>query len=240
MDTIKIDKKGVKLIAHRGLSGIEAENTNAAFVAAGNRSYFGIETDVHVTADGKFVVIHDDDAIRVAGQNASTEQCSYDLLAQIPLYDKEPGRFRSDLRMPQLHEYIRICKRYGKTAVLELKNTFPTEELPRVVEVIRREEYLEHTVFISFYWENMAGLRALLPEQPLQLLLGGVCTQEYLDMMIPNRIDMDIHFSFLTPELVKTMHGNGLKVNVWTVDDPEVAVKMIDMGVDYITSNILE
>ena len=40
MDTIKIDKNNVKLIAHRGVSGIERENTAAAFVAAGNRSYY--------------------------------------------------------------------------------------------------------------------------------------------------------------------------------------------------------
>ena len=46
MNTIKFDKKNVKVIAHRGLSGIETENTNSAFVAAGNRSYFGIETDI--------------------------------------------------------------------------------------------------------------------------------------------------------------------------------------------------
>ena len=59
-DTIRINASNVRMIAHRGLSGIELENTNSAFVAAGNRSYFGIETDVHITADGQFVIIHDD------------------------------------------------------------------------------------------------------------------------------------------------------------------------------------
>ena len=45
-DTVKIDKRGVRLIAHRGLSGIEQENTCAAFIAAANReSYYGIETN---------------------------------------------------------------------------------------------------------------------------------------------------------------------------------------------------
>ena len=38
MNTVKIDKKGIKMVAHRGVSGLECENTNAAFVAAGNRS----------------------------------------------------------------------------------------------------------------------------------------------------------------------------------------------------------
>ena len=65
MNTVKFDKKETKIIAHRGLSGIEKENTNAAFVAAGNRSYFGIETDIHVTKDGRIVVIHDDMDLKI-------------------------------------------------------------------------------------------------------------------------------------------------------------------------------
>ena len=52
MNTIKIKKSLTQLVAHRGLSGIETENTNAAFVAAGNRSYYGIETDIQRTKDG--------------------------------------------------------------------------------------------------------------------------------------------------------------------------------------------
>ena len=66
MDTIKIEKKNTLMVAHRGVSGLEKENTLAAFVAAGNRSYYGVETDVHRTADGKYVVIHDSDTARVS------------------------------------------------------------------------------------------------------------------------------------------------------------------------------
>ena len=68
MNTTKFKKGNVRVIAHRGLSGIERENTNAAFVAAGNRSYYGIETDIHRTADGRFVVCHDNDLFRVSGE----------------------------------------------------------------------------------------------------------------------------------------------------------------------------
>ena len=58
MNTVKFDSKKSLVVAHRGLSGIEVENTNAAFVAAGNRSYFGIETDIYRTSDGHFIVVH--------------------------------------------------------------------------------------------------------------------------------------------------------------------------------------
>ena len=84
MDTVKIKKvKEVCMIAHRGLSGLETENTNSAFVAAGNRSYYGIETDVHVTVDGKFVIIHDDNTLRVADINVNVEKSSFDELRKI-------------------------------------------------------------------------------------------------------------------------------------------------------------
>ena len=79
MDTVKINKNNTALIAHRGLSGIECENTAAAFVAAGNRSYFGIETDVHKTADGKFIIIHDDNTGRVCAENLPVENSNYDV-----------------------------------------------------------------------------------------------------------------------------------------------------------------
>ena len=56
METLKIEKNNVKMIAHRGLSGLEKENTAVAFVAAGNKSFYGIETDIHLTKDNVFVV----------------------------------------------------------------------------------------------------------------------------------------------------------------------------------------
>ena len=57
-DTVKFDKGNIKMIAHRGLSGIETENTALSFVAAGNRSYFGISVptadEIRKTVDGVY------------------------------------------------------------------------------------------------------------------------------------------------------------------------------------------
>ena len=114
MNTVKINKGNVKMIAHRGVSGLELENTCAAFVAAGNRSYFGIETDVHVTADGKFIIIHDDNTKRVAGDEMIVEKTTYETLRSIRLVDKDGQKGRKDLMMPSLEEYIGICKKCGK------------------------------------------------------------------------------------------------------------------------------
>jgi glycerophosphoryl diester phosphodiesterase len=243
MDTIKFDKGTIKMIAHRGLSAIERENTCPAFVAAANRSYWGIETDIHVTADGKFVVIHDETPERVSNGawTLNVEESTAEQLQQVLLPDLDGSTHRPDIRLPFLEDYIAICKKYGKVAVLELKNLFPEDQVARVVEELRRLEYLEGTVFISFKWDNCVALRKLLPEHKIQYLVGSAgVTQEKIDKMIAHRFDLDVRGDMLSKNTVDQMHAAGLEVNVWTIDKPEYAEMLKVMGVDYITTNILE
>lgn len=239
MNTIKVENKNVLMIAHRGLSGIEKENTNSAFVAAGNRSYFGIETDIHVTLDGKFVVFHDDTTGRICIDNMEVEKTTYDCLRGLKFIDIDGKKGRSDLVMPELTEYIRICKKYEKICVLELKNPFSQKDINRVCEIIEEECYLNHVIFISFCMENLLKLHVKYPNQPAQYLCGE-CDDDLIDLMVREKLDLDIRHTGLSPELIKKLHAAGIKVNCWTVDDPERANELIGWGVDMITTNILE
>lgn len=239
MQSIRIDAKSTKMVAHRGLSGIELENTNAAFIAAGNRSYFGIETDVHKTSDGKFVVIHDDDTGRVGEKNIPVEGSSFAELRQMQLISKDGVADRGDLRIPTLKEYISTCKRYEKTAVLELKNAFLKEEVKAICDEIIDEDYLSHVIFISFDFQNLVYIRSFYPQQPVQFLVD-----DYSDDL-PQRLqehdfDVDIHYSALTKERIDALHRCGVRINCWTCDDKDTAELLTEYGVDFITSNILE
>ena len=250
MNTVKFDKAHVQMVAHRGLSGLEPENSIPAFIAAGNRSYFGIETDIHVTKDGNIVVIHDDDTMRVAGEALNVEDSTYEALRDITLKDlcrleilnqveKEGIKERKDLVIPNLKEYITICKKYEKVCILELKNPFIPKDIEKVVEAIRELGYLEQVIFISFAVENLIGLRRLLPEQPIQYLVKSY-DNSILDIMNQYRFDLDIHYKALTKEIIDEVHENGHKVNCWTCDDKEAGERLVAWGVDFITSNILE
>lgn len=238
-DTLKLNNSSVKMVAHRGLSGIELENTASAFVAAGNRSYFGIETDVHRTSDGQFVVIHDDTTKRVGLDNLVVEETTYETLRALHLCDKDGQRGRSDLRIPSLQEYTQICKKYGKVSVLELKNRFTAEDIAKIVEIIRAEGWLEETIFISFNLDNLIDLRAMLPEQPAQFLISKF-PDDLIDTLKKHNLDLDIYYKVLTKENAKAAIDAGIHINVWTVDELEDALRMIDCGVEYITSNIIE
>ena len=239
MNTIKFDKKNTLIVAHRGLSGIEKENTNAAFVAAGNRSYYGIERDVHKTLDGKYVVFHDDTTGRVAIDNMEVEKTTFDCLRSLLLTDIDGKKGRSDIRIPTLQEYISICKKYEKVAVLELKNAFTEDEVYEIVDIIKDMDYLENVIFISFCLENLIFLRKKYPVQPAQFL-----TDSYDDgliaMLKENNLDLDIKYTELNECNMKALHDAGIKVNCWTCDDPGAGERLAGWGIDFITSNILE
>ena len=240
MDTIHLTQKNKPLmIAHRGVSGLEMENTASAFVAAGQRSYFGVETDVHRTADGRYIIIHDDTTRRVAGDEMVVEQTSYETLRSLRLLDVDGQKGRRDLILPSLGEYIGICKKYGKAAVLELKNHFDGTDLDQIIEEIRALDYLAQTIFISFDLANLVYIRDRLPQQNMQYLVETI-SDGLLDTLIRYRLDLDIHYQALTGAFTALLHQNGLRVNVWTVNTLEDARRMMDLGVDFITSNILE
>lgn len=240
MNTISCQFENVNMIAHRGLSGLETENTLPAFIAAANRSYFGIETDVHVTSDGKFILHHDDSALRLTDIDLIIEETDYDTLRSLHLKDVGEESTRPDLRMASMEEYIAICKKYEKKAVLELKNRIHPEKIREITEIIRRMDYIENTIFISFYIENLMDLRAIASDVAAQFLTSNPITDEMLDTMVQYKLDMDAKYTLLTRELVDKMHALGMTVNCWTCDSKEAAESLRDMGVDQITSNILE
>lgn len=241
MDTVNFKKDKVKVIAHRGLSGLECENTCAAFVAAANRSYFGIETDVHVTKDGKIIVFHDDNTIRMTGKKKTIEKTRHFTLKKMLLKNPRIEEKRSDYHMPDLYDYISICKKYDKIAVLEIKNIMEEKYIQKIVDEIKQLDYVYSTVFISFKMDNLITLRKLIPDAKIQFLTGQEnIDEEIFDIMKEHRFDLDIKYRSLTKEVVDKVHSMGLKVNCWTCDDKGDAENLVNMGVDYITTNILE
>ena len=237
MDTIKINFKNI--VAHRGQSGLERENTASAFVAAGNRRNVGIETDVHVTADGKYIIIHNDNTEQVTGVNMSVEGSNFADLRALRVIDMDGTRDRADLMLPTVTEYIRICKRYGKHCVFELKNAFTKEQIAEICAIFEGEGYMEHTTFITFVYENLVYLRELYPAQSAQYLVCEL-NSEIIDKCTAIKVDLDVLHTALTKENIAAAHAAGIVVNCWTVDTVADAERVIACGVDYITSNILE
>lgn len=244
MDTIKINSGKTLMIAHRGVSKLERENTCPAFLSAASRSYYGIETDVHPTRDGKLVTIHDSNLKHVSGEKYTidVEQTDYCDFADIVLPDLDGSTIRRDIRVPLFKEYLAICKKYGKRAVVEIKGIFSYDNIVKLVDEVKELDYIDGVIFIAFDLENCINVRKLLPDAEVQFLANNTpqSDAELTALLREHRLDLDVFYKRLTKEWIDELHAAGIKVNCWTCDDPVEAEKLVGMGIDFITSNILE
>ena len=232
------DKKNTKLIAHRGLSSIWRENSLSAFKAAGKEAYWGIETDVHPTSDGKYVIIHDDSTGRVGSPKLPVDESTLEQLQKVKLRVKNKDTSEDGTRIPLLEEYIQVCKDASKISVLELKNYFEKQYIEEIVEIIKGMGRLDDTVFISFNYENLKSLREISPDIKMQFLASRY-DKELIGHLKAINCDIDIYYAELSRARVKAFHDAGIKVNCWTVDTKPRARLLIEWGVDYITTNCL-
>ena len=167
------------------------------------------------------------------------EETTYDTLRSLKLADRDGKRGRIDLVMPALSEYILLCKKYEKKAVLELKNKFTKEQNHEIARIIESLGYLDQTIFISFCLDNLVDIRAFYPDQTVQFLEEKY-TDALIDKVASLGMDLDIEYTELTEERIAYAHSKGVKVNCWTCDDPDFAANLIKWNIDFITSNILE
>ncbi len=236
--TKTINKQNTLMIAHRGLSGLEKENTIMAFTAACQLSYYGCECDIHKTKDGKYVVIHDSDTLRVAGKSLIIEESNFKDIRKLELLgmDNKPHKI---LQIPTLEEYINTLKRYNKKAIIEYKNTFQKEDVKEVLDLIKSLGYLDHCIFISFGIENLIHTLEYQMTLPCQYLMVEP-TEEKLSYCFKYHMGIDLYYRFITKELVERFHNANLFVNCWTVNEVEEGNLLASLGVDFITTNILE
>lgn len=233
------DKKSTLMVAHRGASGLERENTLPAFVASCNRTYYGEECDIHVTKDGKYLVYHDDDTGRLCDKKLVMEQSTFDELRALKIKLPDSETYSDILKMPTLAEYLDVLRRYGKIAVIELKNAMDEKNIREIIDICRECYSLDKIIFISFDFDNLVKVRNYVPEQCVQFLTAEY-DESLADKLKEHAFDLDIGYWLLTKERVDHLHKHGIKINCWTCNKAEEAANLIDWGVDYITSDVLE
>lgn len=229
----------MKMIAHRGYSKYELENTKEAFLAAANRSYFGIETDVVLLKDRSMVLFHDDDLKRLAGQDIAIRNLNYKEALRVELNAK--GNYHTyHYHITTPLEYLRICKHYQKYPVIELKWGFDYQAVDELMRLLLDEDMYDKSMMICYTFDTVLYIKKTYPDYHIQFLLGMLYSEDIVNRCLEEGISLDIRYDLVTQELVDRFHQKGLEINVWTVDDKEIYEKLFNFGVDYVTTNILE
>ncbi len=224
-------------IAHRGLSAEAPENSLMAFELAGQRGVWGIETDVHSTADGVLVCIHDDTVDRTTDGTGPVREMTLQQLRRCHI-DRGRGLERcEDREIPTLTAYLDICKRYRAVAVIELKGVSCLEEVQAVYETVRDMGMESRSMCMSFQIERLRELRTLTEQIPVQLLAERG-TKETVDRAAAlGNSGIDFRTTKTGLSIPAYAHQKGCTVNVWTVNWAFRKEMWAGAGADFLTSN---
>ena len=228
--------RGLPIIeAHRGDSTNAPENTLAAFRAAVALHALWIELDVHPTRDGALVVLHDDTVDRTT--NGSGAVCDLTLveIARLDAGSWFGAQFASE-RIPQLREVFDVVAHTETKLNIEIKAAPPGLDVARaVVELLRAYGKERDYVVSSFDLDALLEVRAIAPEVTLALIgWGADILARARQVGLPW---IHAHQKTLDAAIVAEAHAAGMRVNVWTVDDPATLAAWATMGLDKICTN---
>lgn len=229
-----------KFISHRGYTPIAPENSLISFEEAGKRGVWAIETDVRMTRDGGMVCCHDSSTARRFGEELIIEETDLDDLMKLRISaGNHVGAYPSDcLRMPKLDEYLDICARYGAVPFIETKGTADVVEA--VLRELKRRGIISKSVVSSIEFEHIEQARRLNSEVFVHHIFSSEALLPKLSKM--NNAGLSYNYTNLdeVPEgLIERTHEAGVKVCLRAGDDVGTAVKMIEMGLDYIPTNTM-
>ncbi|MBQ4367793.1 MAG: hypothetical protein II786_06900 [Muribaculaceae bacterium] len=237
------------IVGHRG-SMWGVENTRAAFVNGARAGAWGLECDIHTTADGTFVVCHDSNTKRIGGTEDNFASLTTAQSLAIPLTQTRRGITYAGHLMT-LAEYLDVCNEQQVVPVVEIKwstNIHTSDKspqdntldgVPALINLLKQKGCLDRVVIISFMSAVIEYIHLNYPEVKVQVLAGDGDIEQWVDWCIARNIDLDVAHNILTQAAVDRLHRAGLKVNVWTVDDPTVFSRLQDWGVDFITTNAI-
>lgn len=241
------------IIGHRGYPTMAPENTLPSFKLALLAGADFVELDYHLTKDGVPLVIHDDTLDRTTDGTNRWGGVKLPVAARTTaeLQTLDAGKWFdakfAGTKLPLLSEALDTIQGGGGMTLIERKEG----DAVGMAKLLRERKLTNRLVVQSFDWQYLRELHALVPEQLLGALGPPKC---FADGSKPPKADKNLNAAWLdelaktgakiavwskdvTKEGVALAHQQGLKVWVYTIDDPKLANALLDLGVDGIITN---
>ncbi len=212
------------VVAHRGASAYEPENTIPAVVKAIELKAAVVEVDVRRCKSGELVVFHDEDLSRLFNVNAR--------LADLTLADLRKYKVGGRADIPTLNEVLEVAKGRIKLFI-EIKERGLEQS---VINLIKEYGLIDDVAVISFYLDVLINARKFEP----RICTGYITVHPYVNVgkLISEGIKVLLpRHNLVTGRLVKESKARGLRVIPWVVNDVALAIKLRNLGVDGIATD---
>ncbi len=233
------------IIAHRGESYEAPENTLASINLAWNRNADAVEIDVHLTSDNKIAVIHDSNTSRTGNCNKKIKSVTLDELKKIDV-----GKFKGDQwideNIPSLDEVFETIPD-NKKIFIEIK--CGKEIISALSQILLQSKLKADQIrFICFNLETLSELKKIFPQYEMywlrnierkKIIFWRLNSDKMIKKVLENKLDgLNIRGSkLINKNFVEKVKKAGLKLFVWTINNPAEAEKFLKLEVDGITTD---
>lgn len=248
-------------IAHKGYTEFEQENTLAAFRAALDLGFWGIETDVYMTKDGVFVLSHDaclwgkwytrpEDLTDEVEQRGMIAELTYEQLVRL-----------TNGKIATVEELLQLLRGHQEIPLLELKEVvssqYPTETevdafygtadprsmeekrnayaIHALLELVEQYDRLDSCYITSFHPELIEEVRR--QNATIQIQYITMEKSFDLDYLCSHHFGLDWYLPHANEADVKKLKSHGVNVCLWTADNRAQIEKALNLGADAITTN---
>lgn len=245
------------IIGHRGCAALAPENALPSFKLALAAGADLIELDYRHSRDGVPVVIHDATLDRTtdASKRWGAGRIRVDAKTAAEIHALDAGSWFglkfAGAKVPLLTEALDLINGVGRVTLIERK----AGDAKTCVELLRSKKLINRVIVIAFDWQFLRQLHELEPRLllgalgPPTVLINGrkpgatrrrlrpCLNARWLDLLAPTGARLVAWNKRVAAASVKLAHERGLKIWVYTVDDPKSAIRLIDMGADGIITN---
>ncbi|MCE5323092.1 glycerophosphodiester phosphodiesterase [bacterium] len=232
---IDVSANPITIIAHRGASYAAPENTMASFELGWNWAD-GIELDIQRSKDGRAMVIHDADTARVSDKDYSIPSTDSAVLRTVDVGSHKDKKFAGE-KIPFVEE---VLAAQPKDRIIFIEIKCGQDVLPVLCDAIKSSGKQDIVHIIGFDIDVITAFKKIIPTIPVYWL----CSKPQYDsaaiikLVKEHCLDgVDLGFKAVDKPLVDAIRSAGLKTYVWTVDNPLEMKRMIDAGVNGITTN---
>lgn len=223
------------ITAHRGASGVAPENTIAALNQAIKDGADFAEIDIQTTKDGKIILLHDDTLDRTTNGTGPVGRYNWGYLKKLDAGVWFDNKFSGE-KIPLLNEVIDVVK--GKMQLnIEVKtDSFSFNKVQDLIDTIYKKDFIDQCIITSF----QRPLIDYISQIDAQIQTGIIFSSlpDSLEEIYNSSYDiLSCHFTLINKKLVQQTHSYSKQVHVWTVNEENEMLKMIEYGVDSIITN---
>ncbi len=236
-----------KVISHRGANLEAPQNTIPAFEKSLEIGVDGFETDIHLSSDGVPVICHNYTIDETSNGKGEVKSMTLEELRSYDFGSWFNESFKGT-KLPTVEEFLTLCE----TADIEIMNIEikppldgNMEIVAKTIDAVKAHGLFDKLLISSFSPDVLVECKKVDPNcktgylySPDRKIFYKKMIFGYVEFAKEIKADyLHPHYFTVTKHYVKKLHENGIGVNVWTVDKPDIAKKMLSYGVDGIITN---